>query len=49
MFIQELIQGGVVSLHKIPTKDNPADILTKLVTAAEVLRWLIYSTGINTR
>ena len=49
MFIQELIQGGVVSLHKIPTKDNPADILTKLVTAAEVLRWLIYSTGINIR
>ena len=47
MFIQELIQGGVVSLHKIPTKDNPADILTKYV-AAEVLRWLIYSTGINT-
>ena len=46
MFIQNLIQGGVVSLHKIPTKDNPADILTKYVTA-EVLRWLIYSTGIN--
>ena len=46
MFIQNLIQGGVVSLHKIPTKDNPADILTKYV-AAEVLRWLIYSTGIN--
>ena len=46
MFIQNLIQGGVVSLHKIPGKDNPADILTKYVTA-EVLRWLIYSTGIN--
>ena len=45
-FIQNHIQGGVV-LHKIPTKDNPADILTKYVTA-EVLRWLIFSTGINT-
>ena len=48
IFIQDLTHGGVVSLHKIPTKDNPADILTKYVTA-EVLRWLIYSTGINTR
>ena len=47
MFIQGLIQGGVVSLHKIPTKDSPADILTKYVTA-EVLRWLIFSTGVNT-
>ena len=37
LFKIKFIQGGVVSLHKIPTKDNPADILTKYVTA-EVLR-----------
>ena len=47
MFIQNLIQGGMVSLHKIRTKDKPADILTKYV-AAEVLRWPIFSTGVNT-
>eukprot|EP00438_Fugacium_kawagutii_P020509 Skav212686 [mRNA] locus=scaffold1930:133681:135171:+ [translate_table: standard] len=46
MFIQNLVQAGIVSIHKIPGKDNPSDILTKYITA-EVLRWLLPNTGIS--
>ena len=28
MFIQQLVQDGIISIHKVPTKDNLADILT---------------------
>ena len=38
MFIQHLIHDGILSIHKINTKHNPADILTKYVTR-EVLQW----------
>ena len=46
MFIQNLVQAGIITIHKIPGKDNPADILTKYITQ-EVLRWLLPNTGIN--
>eukprot|EP00438_Fugacium_kawagutii_P000632 Skav224354 [mRNA] locus=scaffold2411:362652:363395:- [translate_table: standard] len=46
MFIQNLVQAGVVSIHKIPGKDNPSDILTKYITL-EVLNWLLPNTGIR--
>ena len=46
MFIQQLVQDGIISIHKVPTKDNLADILTKYTTR-EVLQWLLYGVGIN--
>eukprot|EP00438_Fugacium_kawagutii_P035748 Skav229342 [mRNA] locus=scaffold2596:309131:310621:- [translate_table: standard] len=46
MFIQNLVQAGIVSIHKIPGKDNPSDILTKYITL-EVLNWLLPNTGIR--
>ena len=36
LFIQQLVQSGILSIHKISAHDNPADILTKYVPA-EVL------------
>ena len=46
MFIQHLIHDGMLSIHKINTKHNPADILTKYVTR-EVLQWHLYQAGIR--
>ena len=46
MFIQQLVQDGIISIHKVPSMDNLADILTKYTTR-EVLHWLLYSVGIN--
>ena len=46
MFIQQLVQDGIISIHKVPTKDNLANILTKYTTR-EVLQWILYGVGIN--
>ena len=46
MFIQQLVQDGIISIHKVPSMDNLADILTKYTTR-EVLHWLLYGVGIN--
>ena len=46
LFIQQLVQSGVLSIHKISTRDNPADILTKYVSA-EVLNKHLYMAGIQ--
>lgn len=34
-FIREIIENGVVNLVKIGTKDNPADMFTKVVPLAK--------------
>ena len=46
MFIQHLILDGILAIHKVNTKNNPADILTKYV-AREVLHWHLYQAGIR--
>ena len=46
LFIQQLVQNGILSIHKISTHDNPADILTKYVPA-EVLNKHLYMAGIH--
>ena len=46
LFIQQLVQSGVLSIHKTNTHDNPADILTKYVSA-EVLNKHLYMAGIQ--
>ena len=46
LFIQQLVQSGILSIHKISTHDNPADILTKYVPA-EVLNKHLYMAGIH--
>ena len=46
MFIQQLVQDGIISIHKVPSMDNLADILTKYTTR-EVLHWLLYVVGIK--
>ena len=34
-FVRDQISDGDVSIQKIPTEDNPADMGTKVVTAAK--------------
>ena len=46
LFIQQLVHSGILSIHKISTHDNPADILTKYVPA-EVLNKHLYMAGIQ--
>ena len=46
LFIQQLVQSRILSIHKISTHDNPADILTKYVPA-EVLNKHLYTAGIQ--
>ena len=46
LFIQQLVQSGILSIHKISTHDNPADILTKYVPA-EVLNKHLHMAGIQ--
>ena len=48
MFIQHLIHDGILAIHKINTKHNPADILTKYVTR-EVLLALVPSAYVRQR
>ena len=46
MLIQQLVQDGIISIYKVPSMDNLADILTTYTTR-EVLHWLLYGVGIN--
>ena len=46
MFIQHLIHDGILSIHKINTKHNPSDLLTKYVQR-EVLQWHLHAAGIR--
>ena len=34
-FIRDLVAQGLIILKKVPTEDNPADMGTKIVTAAK--------------
>ena len=45
LFVQQLVHNGILSIHKISTHDNPADILTKYVSA-DVLHKHLYNTGL---
>ena len=47
LYMQNLISSGLLRLSKIHTKDNPADLLTKYVSA-EVLHTLINKIGLVT-
>ena len=45
LFIQQLVHNGILSVHKIGTLDNIADIFTKYVTA-ETLNKHLYNVGL---
>ena len=45
LFIQQLVHNGILSVHKIGTLDNIADIFTKYVTA-EILNRHLYNVGL---
>ena len=45
LFIQQLVHNGILSVHKIGTLDNIADIFTKYVTA-ETLNRHLYNAGL---
>ena len=40
LFIQDLVQEGVISLHKVQGTLNPADVATKWVTLETLVRHL---------
>ena len=46
MFIQQLVQDGIIGIHTVPSMDNLADMLTKYTTR-EVLLSPLYGVGIN--
>ena len=37
-FTKDLVSDGTIAAHKVPTADNPADLLTKAVTAETLER-----------
>ena len=39
-FVREIVGEGEIILQKIPTKDNPADMLTKVVGVAKFVHCL---------
>ena len=39
-FVKSLVEQGLVSVHKIPTASNPADMLTKSIPEAVLCRCL---------
>ena len=45
LFIQQLVHNGILTVHKIGTLDNIADIFTKYITA-EVLNRHLYNVGL---
>ena len=45
LFIQQLVHNGILTVHKIGTLDNIADIFTKYVTA-EILNKHLYNVGL---
>ena len=34
-FIREQVQNGLIELQKVPTEDNLANILTKIITGSQ--------------
>ena len=46
LFIQQLVHNGILSIHKVHTTANMADILTKY-TSAEVLHKHLYNIGLR--
>ena len=46
LFIQQLVHNGILSIHKVGTLDNLADILTKNV-GADTLRRHLYGVGLH--
>eukprot|EP00438_Fugacium_kawagutii_P015070 Skav200437 [mRNA] locus=scaffold578:110121:111629:- [translate_table: standard] len=46
LFIQQLVHNGILSIHKVHTTANTADILTKYTTA-EVLHKHLYNIGLR--
>ena len=46
LFVQQLVQSGILSIHKVGTLDNLADIFTKYI-GAETLRRHLYGVGLH--
>ena len=46
LFVQQLVQSGTLSIHKVGTLDNLADIFTKYI-GAETLRRHLYGVGLH--
>jgi hypothetical protein len=37
-FVREQVNAGLIQVQKVPTEDNLADILTKIVTGEDFLK-----------
>jgi hypothetical protein len=46
LFIQQLVHNGILTIHKVATHDNPADIFTKYVTA-DILHKHLRNVGLH--
>ena len=46
LFIQQLVHNGILTIHKVGTHDNPADIFTKYVTA-DILHKHLHNVGLH--
>ena len=48
LYTQQLTKDGIISIHKINTTRNTADILTKYISR-ETLQRLLYAAGLHVR
>lgn len=46
LFIQQLVHNGILTIHKVVTHDNPADIFTKYVTT-DILHKHLRNVGLH--
>ena len=46
LFVQQLVHNGIISIHKVGTLDNVADIFTKYI-GADTLRRHLYGVGLH--
>ena len=46
-FIREQVQNGLIELQKVPTEDNLADILTKIITGSQFTEKAEQLLGLN--
>ena len=46
LFVQQLVHNGIISIHKVGTLDNLADIFTKYI-GADTLRRHLYGVGLH--
>ena len=46
LFVQQLVQNGILSIHKVGALDNLADIFTKYI-GADTLRRRLYGVGLH--